>query len=182
MHIEMSRSNRSSLHEAEKEFFTRVIPIAAYISQQSAGKAKWLRRMNDPVGILPSLMIADILFQSSFGQHPVSLKRLKNKPSNNLSLIEAGKHWYGSSVEYRGKEYRAYKDLAAYSIDCSDYIALSGLYDKLLTESDLDTQIRVYATNKRSPNGYCARIKDMIQLYQLEEFDRWPERKKQLTL
>jgi flagellum-specific peptidoglycan hydrolase FlgJ len=178
MFVDVAKGHRNTLLEAEREFFAKVVPIATYISSQTAGKAQWIRNMRDPVGILPSLMIASILHNSQFGNHPVAQKRYGSKPSNNLSLLEAGKYYHGSQVEYRGKDYRAYKDWQQYSIDVSDYIAMSGTFDELLREEDLAKQIMIYSLTQRSPNAYCARIKDMIELYSLQEFDRWPERKK----
>jgi hypothetical protein len=179
VYVDVAKSGRASLHEAEKEFFLQLVPLAVYISEQSGGKAKWLRHFANPVGMKPSLVMADIIYQSQFGNHPVAQKRCGNKPCNNLALVEPGKYWYGITVYHKGREYRAYRDRETFAVDMSDYLSLSGLFDKVITESNLEAQIRNYAINKRSPNGYCVRIKDLIDQYALTEFDTWPEKRKQ---
>jgi hypothetical protein len=94
-----------------------------------------------------------------------------NRYSNNLFLLEAGEHWKGKTNEHKGRKYRAYKDWESASIDYTDYIVFSRLYDlPLLCRKDRD-QLQALSISKPNYREWFQDTSHLIDLLNLTEFD-----------
>lgn len=124
-----------------------------------------------PYGMLASLTIADILYRSDWGKHPLSKPEFGSRYSNNLSLIQAGAAWKGKVHEVEGVKYRAYKDWREYGIDLSDTICFSRRHDRALACLYFSDQLRLYAAECGEPKEYNKAVLGLYKTYSLSEFN-----------
>lgn len=162
--------NRESLNIDQRNFLAKLIPTIQLIQIWSMDKADF-ENIKTEVGVLPSIVLIDILLASNWGNHPISREEYNKKYSNNLTLMESNAYWFGKKHKYDDKEYKAYKDWGAFCVDYTDYIAFSGLFDKLLRTKDQEGQLVQLALTKEDPKVYQARGETLIDFYSLGEFD-----------
>jgi flagellum-specific peptidoglycan hydrolase FlgJ len=170
MIISLTRDNREKLSKSQQEFFLKLVPISRKVQEWTYHKSSFLN-VPCPKGILASVTIADVLYKSSWGSHPISQAEYLNKYSNNINLIEAGEHWKGKVHTYEERKYRAYKDWRDWGIDQSDYYVFSRAYDLALFSSTESTQIRAISVTNRDYSSYYNKVLDLIKEYNLSEFN-----------
>lgn len=138
------------------DYLEKLIPLSRLISDWTRMKAEFIY-LDSPGGIDSTIILAEILIRSEWGDHPVSREFVqgeKTKYSNNLSLLECGEHWRGKSNLYEGISYRAYKDWKVFAVDYSDHLTFSRGYDEVLQETDFLDQIRLFSLTKEDPEYY----------------------------
>jgi len=171
MIISVSKYNRSSLTDSQKEFFRNLVPLASLIQDWSQSKAQFLN-IDSPVGIFPSLVMADIITASDCGEHPISKAKYGSRYSNNLSLLKSDKYWSGKSHTYSdGVVYRSYSDWRAFAVDYTDYLCFNSQYRDLLLSKNLLDQINIKSLEKINSSSYNSILISTIKSLGLEEFD-----------
>lgn len=166
MFIDPRRFQRAELSEEQSTFLVRLVSFARLIQNTTYDKCKMVR-IDSPLGVCASLVMAHIIVRSNWGEHPVAVKE------SNLSLLEKSEYWRGKSFVYEHKEYRTYNSWLDYSIDLTDELTFfeRQKYLPLLTATNLDAQIEVMSNLQDFPASYRSRIEELIERYGLWEFD-----------
>jgi len=169
--IDLVKYNRNSLTKHQKEFLEKLIPWARFIQEQTRIKANVFKKIKSPHGIFAGLVIADIIYYSNWGEHPLAQEKYRNKLSNNLALLEANDYWSGKSIKYENQDYKLFNDWENFSIHYSDLIVFSGWYSELLKCSRFDEQIFILSLIKPNPVYYNETVKKLIESFNLGEFN-----------
>lgn len=170
MLISTESYNRYLLSPTEKEFFKRLVPLSYIINEWTWTKAHFLG-LPSKYGVLPSIILADLLLMSENGNHPISKEDYNNKYSNNLALLESGSNWQSKSNVYENKSYRAYKNWRYAAEDYSDYLTFTRQFDYLLIANNFIDQAAQIALGKNATSCYSKRIITLINQLGLSELD-----------
>jgi DNA mismatch repair ATPase MutS len=167
MVINLRNHNRNRLPISQKEFLIKVIPWAWDISDRIIDYAMLLRK---PIKntILPQLVLADILIESKWGEHPISQPLLDKKYSNNLSLLVVDDIWEGKDQLFEGTKYKAFKDYNHFASGYADWIIYNRNLSPILDSKDLETQLSILASMKSNPSLFMAKAETIIEFYDLE--------------
>lgn len=185
MLINTETYNRHLLTYEAKTFLKKLVPLSYVVSQWTFDKGLFLN-IDTPRGILPSIILADILLMSKNGTHPVSQEDCNSKYSNNLALIQSDRYWTGKSNIYEGKSYCAFKTWRDFAETYSDHLTFSRLYDNALSSPNVIDQAahlqiakleieREKDKNLDILNPTCYSSKEIITIIAslgLEEFDQ----------
>lgn len=172
MYIDMTCDNRGSLTQNQKEFLERVIPWAKFIQDQTQAKAHVFKNIPSPFGIYASVVLADIIVKSNWGEHPLSQPTYKRKAANNLCLLEATPEWSNEQIKYEGTEFKLFENFESFSIHYSDLIIFSGNFKPLLDTASLEKQTQLMGLYNHSLESYNERLNIIISSFGLREFDR----------
>ncbi len=122
-------------------FIQGFIPFSLVMQSQLMTKIKG--RIKSIHGILPSVIMADIIVRSDWG-------RLKPAEEwNNLGMLRKDsvpkikhktKKWSGTGKE---EAFRVYDTWYDFSIDMTDHYAFSGFYDELFAAGNSDEQLKL---------------------------------------
>jgi flagellum-specific peptidoglycan hydrolase FlgJ len=127
--------------------------------------------VESPRGIMASIIMAEIIFNSRWGEHPIAQPEVGNKYSNNLVLLEVDSNLPGRFNLHQGKEYRAYKDWEAFCVDYTDYLVFSGLFNiPLLCRREQD-QIKALSYTKPNYKLWGQVISNIIKQLNLSDFN-----------
>lgn len=170
MLISLTKYNRETLSKPEQDFLVKLVPLARKIQEWTLMKADFLGTPC-PRGVLTSITLADILYRSEWGAHPLCKPEHNNRYSNNLSLLEAGQHWKGRVQEYEGKRYRSYKDWRECGLDISDDLTFSRSYDIVLACAWEKDQIKAMSLHRPNYKKYQRDISKLIDRFYLSEFN-----------
>lgn len=175
MFINLSKTERAKLNKEQQEFLLKIVPIGKYIQEQTFGKAQI--KGYYAAGMLTSVASAEIIYQSKWGQHPISQHRFKeekgktSKYANNLALLESNQFWKGSTVLHESKEYRGYKNWMEFAVNYTDYLVFSGDFKSFLQCPTVQGQVAILSLTKNNPKEYNGEILNLIKLLELTEFD-----------
>lgn len=164
MFININRYKRASLKPEQKEFLHVLVPFGRMVQEQVRTKCR-LANINTKLGICASLIIADSIIKSEWGQHKLA------KKYNNLSLLIADDLWYGKVRDQDGIKYRTYECWFDYAADLSDLYVFSGDYLSLLVSKNLDDQIDSVVELNEQIKDYRSKIEELIEDLGLWEFD-----------
>ena len=156
--------------DEEKAFFKRLVPLSYIVSEWTMLKAQFLN-LPSQRGVLPSIILSDILLMSDYGKHPISKDDCNNKYSHNLALLKVDARWKGKVNIFEEESYRAYKNWRYFGEDYSDYLTFSRKFDNLLISNNFIDQAAHLSFDKPSSSCYH---KEMIKVYNLlglEDFD-----------
>lgn len=169
--VSINQGSRKNLSEEERDFLLKAIPLAKAISKWVNDKIVFLRipAINT---INPSLVLADMIIESSYGTHPVSQVHNNGKYSNNLSLLKVDELWQGKVQTYEGKVYKCYQDWIHFGTDYSDLIVFTKLKD-ILKISSLEDQINFFAKTKENPKFFSAKASVLLSYYDLKDLTRF---------
>lgn len=135
-------SNTKVLPKAEREFFVQAVAFSHYLYNQIVAKSSFF---NKPIRVNSTQILAEILFKSEFGVHPLCKEKYPEKDgkwSNNLTCLELDGSWNGKSLKYEGKFYKCFKDWESFAVHWSDMIVFHSKtptmeYNGLITTYDL---------------------------------------------
>ena len=131
------------MDKKQREFTTRLTPWSWFIQGQTAIKAKEFRGMVDAVGLQSVSFILYVVYQSNWGEHPVSRETFQSKDANNLTLLPSNEWWNGRVGKYEGQEYKLFDSWEEFCVHFSDYIVFSNEFAPLLDNPDIYTQLKV---------------------------------------
>lgn len=131
------------MDKKQREFTTRLTPWAWFIQGQTALKAREFRGIEEAVGLQSVAFILYVLYQSNWGEHPVSRETFKAKDANNLTLLPANEWWNGRAAKYEGVEYKLFDSWEEFCVHFSDYVVFSNDLAPLLSNPDIYTQLKV---------------------------------------
>lgn len=171
MIIDLKKSNRSTLTKDQKEFLERIIPWGVFLQEQTKIKASYFKGIDQSNGIYASIVLSFIIIESNWGTHPVSKDIYKSRPANNLCLLEADDYWEGRKLKLDDKLYRSFEDYEEFFIHYSDIIVFSKWYKDLIETKNFNEQILIFCMQTSQKPYYNEKIKAMIELYNLGEFD-----------
>lgn len=165
----MSRANRFSLSREQKTLLAKLVPLAYTISDWVKEKAAFTRL---PVvsTLYPSIILADILIESQWVEHPLAQGYYNKRYSNNLSLIEVDDIWQGKIQKFDEKEYKAYQNWLHFATDYSDLIIFSPKYKGIITLEDRYDQLKMLSNTKTNPLFYH-KAETIIDFYSLSDYD-----------
>lgn len=158
--------------DEEKVFFVRIVPLAQRIQSQSSLKFEESTGITTG-GIFASLVIADILVSSEFGNHPLAKDKYAPRiPGNNFNLSESSTWWERdrSCVLIDGLKYKCYRSWEEFVNNQSDEYAYTDMFDSLLQTTDLETQIYLMHVHRRAED-WADKVKSTIRDYKLSRFD-----------
>lgn len=115
-------TNRIALPKAEKQYLAWAITFSHYLYDQIRAKSSFFKRS---LPISSTLILAEILFKSEFGSHPLCKEKYPEKDgkwSNNLTCLELDEHWNGKFLKYEGKFYKTFKTAEEWGIHHTDII------------------------------------------------------------
>lgn len=165
----ISRGNRSSLSQDQKDFLSKIVPLSRLISDWVRDKAIFTRtRIVSP--ILTCVVLTDIITESNWGTHPLAQSHFNKKFSNNLALLESDSLWEGRNQDYEGRSYKCYQDWIHFATNYSDILIFSRLYSDLFNTTDPSKQIRVLARYKNNSQLYIPKAEAALDFYNLSEF------------
>lgn len=174
MFINLDVSNRKVLTNPQAEFLVKAVPLARWLQNQTLVKADF-KGIYSPKGFNASLILADLIHQSNWGEHPLAQKKYRNdgetKYANNLSLLEITPYWKGISLNYGGILYRGYRNWLDFAINYSDLLIFSGQYTDVLRTPDLKLQTKLLSLTKPNSQAYNDDIVKLIHHFNLREFD-----------
>lgn len=155
------------------DFLEKIIPRALLIQEYCYYKAEF-NNILSPAGVYPSVLVAEMLIRSDWGRHRVAheeivfetAKGVSKRYSNNLVLLEVGKHWKGKSNIIDGINYRAYRDWQVFAADYSDHLVFSGEFDNLLKEPNPTRQFEIFSLTKDRPEEYHKSMVETISIAQ----------------
>lgn len=165
--LDLNKGNRSLLSDHKKEFLAKLVPLSLTIQEWTIGKAILLNKKT-LMGVLPSVILADLIIKSDWYTHPISQEKFNKKDSNNLSLLESTQ---GKCNTYEGKQYKPYKDWQAFAADYSDLLALNQKYAAVLSAQTQNEQILALSLTNKDPECYNTNMELLIYCYHLGEFD-----------
>jgi len=158
---------RSALSQAQKEFLEKITPVGRHIQKQLYSGTRVIKPIYSPRGIHASIIIAEILVSSDWGTHPaISV--------NNLALLIAGPYWKGKTVEFDRVKYKSFSDWHEYTINYTDTVIFTVLYEDVLRCLYHSNQIHLLEFIRTEIPDYYEQIYDTIEKYELKEFDLWP--------
>ena len=127
----------------------KLYPICNTISDWVAAKCRFLGK---PGNFYPELVLIDILIESEDLTWPLSHEFVKldgkSRYANNLAKVQSNSTWSGKSIEYQESTYKAYKDWLHFAADYSDILCFTDLYDKVLIQPDIESQLTLFSTFK----------------------------------
>lgn len=169
MLISTNKFNRGQLTEDQKEAFKLLVPLAKTISDWTNSKCIFLGK---PTYSIPtSLVLADLIYQSSWLTHPLAKPVYMGKYSNNIGLLLRDDSWQGKINEYEGFRYKSYRDWLHFASDYSDVINFSPTYVDILRAATLAQKTGILALKKPNSVVYNKEIINLIEHYNLGEFD-----------
>lgn len=159
--------------EDQVAFLEKLIPRALLIQEYCYYKSEF-NNIDSPYGLLPSVIVSEILIRSNWGKHRVcqeeivfeTPKGISKRYSNNLALLEVGKTWKGKSNIIDGVDYRAYRDWQVFAADYSDYMVFSGLFNEVLAAGSPNEQFELFALTKNNPEEYHRDMLETINIAQ----------------
>lgn len=166
MYINFRKYKRPELSQSQQAFLQIIIPYGITVRKWVLAKALD-RGVPTRVGIRPSVLVADIIAGSEWGQHPVA-----GWPANNLTLLQVSEPWVKSKrpvFEFDGVSYRQYSNILECFLDLSDYYGWTGVIDNVLTYPDARRQIQEFMTIRSAI--HAERMLNLIHDYGLDEFD-----------
>ncbi len=164
------RYRRPELTSEQMGFIQGFIPFSLVMQSQLMMKIKG--RIKSYHGILPSVIMADIIVRSNWG-------RLKPAEEwNNLGMLRKDsapkikhqtKKWSGTGKE---EPFRVYDTWYDFSIDMTDHYAFSGFYDEMFAAGNSDEQLKLLEQihNLQSTITY-GKIKEIVSDFGLTDFD-----------
>lgn len=175
MLISVDSYNRYLLSKEEKIFFKKLVPLVYIINEWTIAKAQFLG-LNSHKGVLPSILITDILLSSNYGKEPVSQEDCLGKYSNNLALLESDSRWSGKSNIYKDKSYKAFKNYRFFAEEYSDYLTFSREFDNLLISTNIIDQAAHLTLGRRKEACYSSNMIATINKLGLQEIDAQTKR------
>lgn len=141
----------------QREFLVKSINFSWWITQQAQFKLNFFYQQEPHLS--STLILAEILAKSEFGEHPLSQPLCppkSSKFSNNLTLLETDTTWAGKTIKYLDKEYKAFESWEEFGTCLSDLIAFrkGGFLNRYLM-SNLPT----------------TEYNELIKNYRLEDFE-----------
>lgn len=168
--LELNKGSRQILTPKHKDFLARVITFSWHLTQEIQNK--YLFFNNSAVKISSSLILGEILYRSEWGEHPLAKERFPNdktgKWSNNLVLLESDAVWTSKFIEYKGKKYKSFKDWGSFGTHFTDLICFN--------------QNTSYSFESLSTRCYDSNIQNLIENYDLKEFEFWLEQDRLIKL
>jgi len=170
-----------SLTDEQRFFFVRIIPLAQRIQQQIIAKCEdhgTYDGSNRYIGIYASIIAADILVNSNFGEHPLSKEKFSSRANGNNLNLSLSNHWWEhdhDSILLDGQKYKCYADLHEFGNNQSDeYVYSEEFYDILLT-ADHAEQVRLLGRRRfhifSDFPAWENRINHEILRFRLREYD-----------
>lgn len=164
------KGNRPNLSPEQMGFLQGFIPFSLVMNAQLLSKLSG--RIRTVKGILPSVILADMIVRSDWG-------RLKPAEEwNNLGMLRKDsvpkikhktKKWDGLGKE---EPFRVYESWYDFAIDMTDHYAFSGYYDELFAATNSDEQTKLMKKVYKLQNIVTyATLKEIIADYNLTEFD-----------
>lgn len=169
--INISRPSRNALSRANKEFLAKAIPWSGTISKWVGEKALLLK-LPVQYQMYPCVALADILIESNWGTHPLSLESYERKYSNNLTLLKVDSQWDGKSHQWEGNSYKAFKDWVHFCANYSDVVIYSNILAEILQAPSIEDQIDVLSKTKAEPLAFAVKAKTIIDLYHLSDYNK----------
>lgn len=161
----------------QQDFFDKVIPLGVVIQNWTWSKCLFRNKVSTSNGIFASILIADMLLSSEWGEHRLAQVDFRGNNSNNLVLLE-GENWEGKVNLYRGVKYRSYKNWKEFGIDWSDFIVWSDIYNEALICTDVESQAKQYSRSKPDPVVYNDKLIALIEQCRLWEIDNGKKTKR----
>lgn len=163
-------TSNSPLTPEQYSLLSRLVHWAQFTRQQSVLKSLYLRhaQVNGPY---PSIIIADCLLQTEWGEHPVCKHMFRNKDANNMNLLTVDDVWEGEKTRYKGKVYKMFANWNHYYTHLSDLISLTSQFEKVNTSTSLDAQLNAWNTLRSKNLSYNEDILQIIKQYELRRFD-----------
>lgn len=149
------------LTDSKKEYLVKVKHFSLLIQQWVIDKADF-RNITSDFGIFPELIMAEVMIQSDWGDHPLSQDTYTGRYSNNLLILKADKSWCGKKNKYKDEEYKAYKTWSSFAVDASDHFVFSGMYDDVILSRNLTQQISIFSLGKPDPLCYNEEVNKLI--------------------
>lgn len=156
--IILDKGSRALLTAKKLEFLEKAIKLSWRVYDKVRVDTAFV--YGNPKKISSSLILAELLEKSNFGEHPLAQEKDpgSNKPANNLTLMPFDRKnkscWKGKHITYKGKDYKSFSDWDEFCLTFSDQISFHEYGDKFLFENLLTM-------------GYNS----LIDYYDLEDFE-----------
>ena len=151
MQIDFKTHNRQSLGFNQRNFLVKAINFSWYLQYQIESKYKFFYGGSPKVS--STLLLAEIVYKSEWGLHPVS--RDDEKWGNNLALLEVDKYWTHKTI---CEKYKAFSDWESFGTHWSDIIVMH-------------KKLEGYTLDLLENSCYDSNRKELILLYNLKEFE-----------
>jgi hypothetical protein len=142
-----------------------MIPIAKVTSEYATSKNLFLRK-RVVADIFPSILLAEYIYKSDWGAHP-----LAKEPANNPLLLELDTDWDGKVIKHEGKYYKQFRELMDCAVTFSDDIVFSGKYEEIFLVREPQSQIRLFCINYPDFATHVVKLETVRDFYQLGDFD-----------
>jgi flagellum-specific peptidoglycan hydrolase FlgJ len=148
------------------EFLNHTIKYCQLISEWSVDKASTFGKKI--YTIYPEVVLAHIIIESNWGNHPLSQPSFGKRGGNNLALLEPDHLFQGKYLnEFEGRKYKSYESWGDFATDYSDSLAFNGYLNPISKQKDKESQISALASLKSNPIVYKAKLEAVIQTFDL---------------
>mgnify|MGYP007100045321 FL=1 len=144
----------------QQQFFVRAAEFSFYLAGQIENKRRFM--YGDDSKVSSTLLFAEILLQSRFGEHPLSAEKYPEKDgkwANNLALLELDESWTGKWIKYDKVIYKSFKTWLDFATNWTDILAFR------------KGEVTPYLLDRLVNNQYTGDIKLIIDSYHLKDYE-----------
>lgn len=144
----------------QQQFFVRAAEFSFYLSGQVQNKRQFM--YGDTSRVSSTLLLAEILLQSRFGEHPLAGEKYPEKEgkwANNLALLELDESWTGKWIKYDKVIYKSFKNWLDFGTNWTDILAFRR------------GEVSPYLLDRLVNNEYTGDIQLIIDSYHLKDYE-----------
>lgn len=127
------------------------------LGQQHTRDKSCLLRIPSRLGICASIIIAECIYKSDWGQKDLSRKE------NNLASLKADEYYKGKICSYDNELYKSYDNWLDFVVDLGDYYVFSGKFEDVLKCHTVDQQLDALSIIQDYPTEYCSKLEEIIR-------------------
>jgi hypothetical protein len=144
----LNNKGQAILGKSQKEFLFKAIVFSQYLAEQIENKLSLFYGVE--VGISSTTILAEILYKSEFGEHPLAQETYpikSTKWANNLTLLELDESWNSKFLKYDGKFFKSFCSWESYATHLSDILVFRKEFNKYLMSTTPPTEYNILIEN-----------------------------------
>jgi len=156
----LDRGGQSILPPQQKIYLIKSIDYSWYLWNQTVAKFHFFKGHCEPIS--STLILAELLLKSEFGEHPLAQEVYPpktTKGANNLMLLENDTSWTGKLLKYEGKEYKSFANWEEFGVHFTDLLVFR------------KNEIHPYLYKNLLGNEYNKEKIELVTNYCLEDFE-----------
>ncbi len=139
------------LGRPQREFFFQAIALSHHLHNQLKCKLGLFYGFDEEIS--STILLAEILYKSEFGDHPLAqpfYPKKSTKFANNLTLLEVDSSWEGKKLKWDGKEYKSFESFDDFCVHWTDLLTFRrGMINNYLISADPPNEYSMIIENYR---------------------------------